>query len=79
MPVTPLDSFYDSAADNDYIYMVGVKADADATKQNNGAALSSVDWTLLRLEIASDGSARSSSTMPWWEPRWIMLLLHRRC
>lgn len=49
---------YDSAADNDYIYMVGVKADADATKQNNGAALSSVDWTLLRLEIASDGSAR---------------------
>lgn len=49
---------FDTAADNDYVYMVGVKADVDATKQNNGAALSSSNWTIFRVEVSSAGAAR---------------------
>lgn len=49
---------YDTAADTDYLHMVGVKADVDAIKQNTGAAILTATWTILRIEVSTAGVAR---------------------
>ncbi len=48
---------YDTAADNDYWYLVGVKADADATSVNTEIAPTITDQT-LRVVVNEEGDAK---------------------
>jgi hypothetical protein len=48
---------FDTGAATDNVWFVGVKADVDATKQNTGAAPSTVAHQLWRIEIDQTGSA----------------------
>lgn len=49
---------FDTAADTDTIWGVGVANDVDATKQNSGLALAAATMRILRTEVRPDGSAR---------------------
>jgi hypothetical protein len=48
---------FDTAADTDDIWLVGVKADTDATKQDSGLAFAADSWRVLRIELDSAGNA----------------------
>lgn len=49
---------FDTAADTNNWWLVGVKADVDAVKQNTGSAPASGTWYWLDIIIAADGSAQ---------------------
>lgn len=48
---------FDTAADTDNWWLVGVKADVDATKQNTGVAPSAGTFETWRIEVTSGGEA----------------------
>lgn len=48
---------FDTAADTDNIWLVGVAADADATKQNSALAFASGVFRTVRVEVSSAGAA----------------------
>jgi hypothetical protein len=48
---------FDTGADTDTIWLVGVRNDTDAAKQDSGLAFAADTWRTLRLELDSAGNA----------------------